>query len=101
MDIRKTRTCERCKVVVPLPQVRLFPKDISTNILVCENCCEDLKRATKAPALQSKVKNLPQAEYKSFSCSRCDYDFRIDKAKAGITHNIMCPYCGQSDRLRS
>ncbi|GEM_PF-4067168 len=43
MEIYKTRTCERCKVQVPLPRVKLFARDNDRNWLVCEDCCEVLK----------------------------------------------------------
>ena len=42
-DIRKTRTCEKCKAVVPLDKVKLYPKNHDVNLLVCESCCENLK----------------------------------------------------------
>ena len=102
MDIRKTRTCERCRTVTPLDKVRLFPKDKDINLLVCDKCCEELKEAAKPKTsiINSRIAPLPHPEYASYRCMRCDYAFRVDRAKAGITHNLHCPYCGHSDRLK-
>jgi DNA-directed RNA polymerase subunit RPC12/RpoP len=103
MDIRKTRTCEKCKSVVLIEKIRLYPNVDGTNLVVCEKCCEDLKLKTKEAdkALSSKIESLPNPEYGTFFCTRCNYTFRIDKTKAGLTHNIQCPYCGKTDRLKA
>ncbi len=99
MDIRKTRTCERCKNVVPLEQVRLYPKDESRNLLVCDNCCGELKKATAGEIAASKLKVPEPASYTGYFCTRCNYQFRADRSKAGLTYNLHCPYCGKADRL--
>jgi len=59
MDIRKTRTCERCRTVVLLDKVRLFPKEKDMNILVCENCCEELKEAAKPKTMITNSRIAP------------------------------------------
>ena len=100
MDIRKTRTCERCKAVVPLDQVRLYPKDQNKNLLVCEPCCGELKKAT-AGEIVSKTKSLSAPSFIGYFCNRCNYNFRADKYKADIIHNLNCPYCGKNDRLET
>ncbi|HIG93430.1 TPA: hypothetical protein HA242_02890 [Candidatus Woesearchaeota archaeon] len=102
MDIRKTRTCERCRTVVLLDKVRLFPKEKDMNILVCENCCEELKEAAKPKTMitNSRIAPLPKPEYSNYQCLRCNYSFRVDRSKAGISHNLHCPYCGLPDRLK-
>lgn len=99
MDIRKTRTCERCKAVVPLDQVRLYPKDQNKNLLVCEPCCGELKKATAGEIVTSKTKNLSAPSFLGYFCNRCNYNFRADKNKAGVTCNLSCPYCGKNDSL--
>ncbi len=103
MDIRKTRTCEKCKAVVLIEHVRLYPKPDGTNLVVCEKCCDDLKKLNKETnsALTSKTTELPSPEYGTFFCIRCNYTFRVDKAKAGLTHNLQCPYCGKTDRIKA
>ena|SRR3989344_1574943 len=103
MDIRKTKTCEKCKKVVPIDQVRLFPKDDNTNLVVCGPCSEELKKniKDKNPTLSSKIASLPIPEYTVFLCTRCNYNFRVDKAKVGLTYNLHCPYCGKPDRLKA
>ena len=101
MDIRKTRTCERCKSVVPLDQVRLYPKDQNRNLLVCGGCCAELKKATAGEIAESKVKTLSPPNFLGYFCSRCNYNFRADRSKAGITYNLCCPYCGKNDRLET
>ena len=103
MDIRKTRTCEKCNAVVLLEKIRLFPKIDGTNQVVCDNCCEELKLKNKEvdKSLSSKTETLPTPEYGTFFCTRCNYTFRLDKTKVGLTHNIQCPYCGKTDRLKA
>lgn len=101
-NLRGTRICQKCKAVVLLDNIRLYPKDKDTNILVCEKCCEELKKATDPKTYEAKksnISNLPTAEYKRYRCSRCGYPFRVDISKAGITHNLHCPYCGETSRL--
>lgn len=60
-EIHKTRTCERCKAAVPLPEVKLFPKNAETNLLVCAKCCEELVsiRKNSGRALNPKISNIP------------------------------------------
>ncbi len=99
MDIRKTRTCERCKGVVPLDQVRLYPKDQTKNLLLCPNCCEELKKASLGEIAGSKTKTLSPPNFRGYFCTRCNYNFRADRSKAGVTYNLHCPYCGKTDRL--
>ena len=101
IDIRRTKTCQKCKNVVSLDKVRLFPKDKDTNILVCDACCEELKQRgkDKEPVQNSKANSVPTITYTTYTCTRCNYSFRADKNKAGVIHNLMCPYCGKPDRL--
>ncbi|MBU1112223.1 MAG: hypothetical protein ABIG93_02155 [archaeon] len=99
MEIHRARTCERCKQVIPLNKVRLYPKDKEGNLLVCESCCDELKKAGKGTLVSSKIKPLPPPDYVSYFCSRCNYNFKIDLSKTGITTNLNCPYCGRLDRL--
>lgn len=96
MDIRKTRTCERCRATVPLEKVRFHPKDRGGMMVVCEGCSEELRKP-KLPA--SKVSKLPAPEYATYTCTQCRYTFRADKSKIGITYNLHCPYCGKTDKL--
>ena len=101
MDIRKTRTCEKCRAVVLLENVRLVPKNKETNLLVCENCCEELKKvAAKELPLESKIAPLLPPELSKYMCRRCDYSFKVDLNKAGVTYNLHCPYCGKNDQLQ-
>lgn len=99
MDIRKTRTCERCKNVVPLDQVRLYPKDEMRNLLLCTTCCTEVKEQTSGNLTTSKVKELAPSEYINYLCTRCNYRFKADRSKAGVTYNLHCPYCGKNDKL--
>jgi len=97
MDIRRSKTCERCKTVVPMEKVRLFPKPDGRNQLVCEPCSLELKK----PPAKLKVANLPPPDYVTYHCAHCDYSFRVDRAKADVTYNLHCPYCGRKDRLQA
>src|SRR3989344_9192722 len=124
-DIRKTRTCERCKVQVPLANVRLFAQNEQRNLILCEPCCDILKKKegsipgerkvvrnvyqprsllsqnhSKTPVSKieldtPKILNRPQ-----MSCARCDYAFTMSEPKSGNVSRLSCPYCGKSDRLQ-
>ncbi|MDP3734474.1 MAG: hypothetical protein Q8R37_04545 [Nanoarchaeota archaeon] len=99
MDIRKTRTCEQCSAVVTLDKVKLYPKNEEENILVCEPCCNEIKKKRSGEIADSKAKTPSPPNYTGYSCTRCNYRFRADRSKAGLIHNLMCPYCGKNDRL--
>lgn len=99
MDIRRVRTCERCKAVVPLERVRLYPKGKDVNVLVCDTCCNELKQTVKQGPPKALIKNIPPAQPKLYRCNRCNYSFRVDQVKVGLLHRLACPYCGKDDRL--
>ena len=101
MDIRRVRTCERCKAVVPLERVRLYPREKGkdVNVLVCDTCCNELKQTVKQGPPKAPIKNIPPAQPKLYRCNRCNYSFRVDQAKVGLLHRLACPYCGKDDRL--
>lgn len=67
-DIRKIRTCEKCKNNVPLDKVRFYPKDKEKNILVCDACCEEMKNvikdrlAIRTKPITNVVRNTPLTE---------------------------------------
>lgn len=92
----KTRACQKCKISVPLSQLRLYPKDNTSTWLVCEKCSQELSK----PKLASQTKPLPPAEYVWYACTRCKYNFKADAAKIGSFFNLKCPYCGKTDRLQ-
>jgi len=129
MDIRRTRTCERCRNVVPLEKVRLVPKNNELNMLVCDACVEEMRTSplskitnsqSRYVAEQPKVKvansssptqakyswssqkiaPLPTPDYGRYVCTHCNYVFRLDRVKAGLTYGAKCPYCGRSDKIR-
>ena len=114
MDIRRTRTCQKCQVQVSLDKVRLYPLTQEKNLLVCEECCEKLKNFDKSKKIKQKIitnkepiKNIYQP--KSFlntsstrssnenkQCVRCKYNF---KPKERGYDQLVCPYCGKSDKI--
>lgn len=47
VDIRKTRTCEKCNIQVPLDKVKLYPKANDKTMMLCESCLDRLKNAAK------------------------------------------------------
>lgn len=98
MDIRRSRTCERCKNSIPLSQVRLYPKGQESNVLVCEDCCNKLKLNVKEQDKKPIRNSLKDMVY--MNCIRCKYNFKIDKMKAGVIHKIVCPYCGKNDKIK-
>ncbi len=116
LDIRKTRTCEKCKNVVTLDKVRLYPKDKDKNWLLCDNCCNELKNKmstfSNAPSSleRKQVTNhvfIDRKEERVDSkkdlakkfCMRCNYSFRVDPERVGILYNLKCPYCGKDDKV--
>ncbi|HLD72007.1 MAG TPA: hypothetical protein VJA23_00325 [Candidatus Nanoarchaeia archaeon] len=188
-DMRKTRTCEKCKAAVPLNQVRLFPKSADQNLMVCGRCCQELMNRTSSldnsgpvrntPRYKSKpepkieikpapvinrpvmavvaasekanvprwaakkvelkqpehtpavskvidvkerpypvikstpyqpnparnvsrhtINPLPDPEYAKYKCMRCNYNFKADIAKAGLTYNLVCPNCGRAEKIQ-
>ncbi len=99
MDIRKSRTCEKCKTAVPLDQVRLYPKPSGGNLLLCNTCLNATKKNQREPSIPTKTAKLPAADHVAFQCGRCKYQFRVDENKANVTYNLHCPYCGKSDKL--
>lgn len=102
MDIRKTRTCDRCKGQTPLDKVRLVPKNKEENFVLCEKCSKEFKERSSTVALRStKIKPLPEPTYTKYRCTRCRYSFRVDTTKADVTHRLHCPYCGKSDQLEN
>ena len=101
MDIRRTRTCQKCKAVIPLDRVRLMPKDKDNNLLLCDKCAEEFKKSSleKVKSIPTKTKPLPRANYKGYFCDRCKYNFKVDDSKVGVTTRLFCPFCGKADRL--
>lgn len=67
VDIRKTRTCEKCSAQIPLDKVKLYPGNNERTLIVCEVCLDRLKNAAKttlsnAPkSVLSPVHNTPRA----------------------------------------
>jgi len=121
MEIRKTRTCEKCNVQVPLGKVKFYPRDDSRNWLLCEACAEKMKtnRMKQSAALapqpapkKEMIKNVvqPKAQSKNIIvstdpsydtkyCNRCHYQFQIDLDSKNRVKKMVCPYCGKDDRL--
>lgn len=99
MDIRRTRTCDRCKSPTPLDKVRLIAKDKEQNLVLCEKCSTEFKQKASPASLRSQIKPLPKPDMGSYLCTRCKYKFRSDGAKEGVLFRLHCPYCGKSDRL--
>ena len=128
MEIRNSRTCEKCGNSSPLNKVKLFPKDKESNWLVCEECCEKLKIAAeklktgieghrnipmlKREPIRNVVKAKEEIKAKPIQvekkedldlqvvfCSRCKYKFKINVQRADICFRVFCPFCGKDDRL--
>ncbi|HLD00393.1 MAG TPA: hypothetical protein VJC39_01480 [Candidatus Nanoarchaeia archaeon] len=41
----------------------------------------------------------PNKVIKLLSCIRCNYDFKVNRDKAGRLHKVVCPYCGKADKI--
>lgn len=59
MEVRRSRTCEKCKAAVPISEVRLFPRDGDRNWILCEACCDYLKNRSSAD-VRKPVTNQPK-----------------------------------------
>jgi len=70
-------------------------------LVLCDSCCEEAKKnaALKTSAAAPKTRPKLQTEYQKYFCDRCNYSFRADKEKVGITCRLSCPYCGRGDHL--
>jgi DNA-directed RNA polymerase subunit RPC12/RpoP len=128
-DIRRTRTCEKCKKTISLDDVRYYPKGHDVYMLVCEKCKEDLKNISKGdinklkanpeyafgkPKIPKILASVPRPEQQKaetttkvsgdpskvmYNCSRCKYDFKVDEY--GLrSPKVQCPYCGKSDKTK-
>lgn len=93
--VYKTRACEKCREMMPLEQLKLFPKDKEKNILICGKCREKLSTLSTAG-----IEPLPPPTYRWYACTRCRYTFKADAAKVGIFYKLHCPYCGRSETLQ-
>ncbi len=119
MPLSKARKCEQCAIVTPLESLKLFPtKDGKGYRLLCIECGEQFKKraspnfgassaksaaeaktaAAKAPLAKEQQKKDQLKEH--LVCLRCNYKFKADLDKAGVSYNLVCPYCGREDQLR-
>ncbi len=115
MLLSKTRKCEQCTIVTPLENLKLFPtKDGKGYRFLCRECGAQFKKraslnagstsakeasptATKTRPAKEQQKDLPKEQ---LVCIRCNYKFKADLDKAGVSYNLVCPYCGRKDQLR-
>ena len=118
MDIRATRTCEKCGNVVPLDKIRIVSKGKNQTAVLCADCAAKQSTTTgalrseesaayireRASLADSKKRTVSQAQQRSvdrisLTCTRCNYKFAVDRNKANIQYNVVCPYCGKADRI--
>ncbi len=98
--------------IFPEPKVKNLPKSVemkSSAIGIKGSAVHNAPKPREmesAAAPKEPVKNQYQpkkeehkAGLKSMYCSRCKYNFKIDPGKAGVSYRMVCPYCGQADRL--
>ncbi|MDP3990185.1 MAG: hypothetical protein Q8Q01_03185 [archaeon] len=97
MDIRRVRTCEKCKTSVPLSRVRLMPKNKDASMLVCDECCSAMQTARSQNPPKKPIRNIP-ANVEKRQCTRCNYSFRISTTRLDLQKPV-CPYCGKDDRV--
>ena len=100
-NLRATRICEKCKAVVPSQNIKLYPKPDNTNLLLCEACLNQIKAVNKSiqEGKSEKITNLPPADFANLFCTRCNYAFRVNRSKIGVTLHLSCPYCSKNDKL--
>ena len=129
-DIRRTRTCERCKKAIPLDQVRYYPKGRDVYMLVCESCREDLKNISKGdlknlntraePALMKPktpkiLDSVPAPEQRTTLKTVASSSDGLQKTMYNCSRcdynfkvdeyslrssKAQCPYCGKSDKTK-
>lgn len=113
MPLSKTRKCEQCTIVTPLENLKLFPtKDGKGYRFLCSECGEQFKKraspnlgASSAKTAATKASPAKEQQQKDqlkepLVCLRCNYKFKADLDKAGVSYNLVCPYCGRKDQLR-
>jgi len=106
-DIRRTKTCERCKANIGFDQVKYLPSKSPNGLMVvCAKCVEEIKNANSGNPVKNAKPAAAKAETKKpsdgkteFFCGRCNYKFKVDEARLGYTLNLKCPYCGKYDRV--
>ncbi len=113
MVLSKTRRCEQCTSVTPLETLKLFPtKDGKGYRFLCSECGEQFKTraspntgaksVTSAPKPSQAKEPQQKAQLKEvLVCLRCNYKFKADLDKAGVSYNLVCPYCGRKDQIRA
>lgn len=119
MQLSKTRKCDQCTIATPFENIKLYPsKDAKSYISLCKECGEQFKKRASPRTGASSVKSVPAvkaAESKASQakeqqqkamqkealvCLHCNYKFKADMDKAGVSYNLRCPYCGRKDELR-
>ncbi len=114
MALSKTRICEQCKIATPFEELKLLPKDQNNYLMLCKECCEQLKKRAKSKEgapIQSSSPKMATAKKEAAAqqkpstkddlvCLRCNYRFKADLNKAGVSYNLKCPYCGKDDQIR-
>ncbi len=121
MPLSKTRKCEQCTIVTPLENLKLFPtKDGKGYRFLCLECGEQFKKRASPNLGASSAKSAPSAAKTAapktalakeqqqkdqlkepLICIRCNYKFKADLDKAGVSYNLVCPYCGRKDQIRA
>ena len=129
-DIRRTRTCERCKTTMSLDQVRYYPKSHDVYMIVCDKCRDELKKISRGdlgnlrtksdpmlmkPKIPKILESIPSptpkpAEKTPVSStddfSKVTYncsrcDYDFKVDEYSLrTPKAQCPYCGKSDKTK-
>ena len=85
--------CDRCRKSVPIPEIKYIPKGKDSTIALCLACRIKDKEKEGGSAKSGSREGVK----KTFFCSRCRYKFSCN---ADGLHNLMCPYCGKSDKVQ-
>lgn len=112
VNITKTRSCERCKGIIPLQKVKLYLRDKDRYWILCDTCRDFLKGDTNqnkktsvysksfdAETVVTKKPSSKMIETSSAKTYRCRLNINTDSGDAKSSYYFRCPTCGKRDRV--
>ncbi|MBS3133588.1 hypothetical protein J4470_05725 [Candidatus Woesearchaeota archaeon] len=88
MQLSKTRKCDQCTIATPFETGASSVKSVPA------------VKAAESKASQAKEQQQKAMQKEALVCLHCNYKFKADMDKAGVSYNLRCPYCGRKDELR-
>ena len=101
MGSLKTLVCQQCRGSTPVTNLKLFPKDAGSTVLVCDGCSNLMRNRVKGRVeSQQPVSQIVAPAKEKMVCLACNYHFMVDIDRAGVYYKLRCQYCGRDDKLR-